>query len=314
MNSSTSNFRTEIKVIATILLVLIGCELILRKFETSLSFDLKHIRALPQLAENLAKSPGRRILFLGNSFVRATVNPNVFSAEMKSRGYNDLAVELAHPDGTRINEWYYTFKTYFVEPHRLPDLLVILTGRAHLQDQVMDPATMGAYYSSRSEVPDFLRTEALDIDAKVEFLLGRYSAAYANRRRIEPRIFSRIIPHYQACIQRINQERSRSSRRSKAVTYSRLEQLLQVGKDCGVPIVIATVPMYEPYSINPEIKELVATHKMQFIEAQNIDGIDSARFPDKYHIDEIGAEKYSRVLAGKFAELLESDPQFLPAR
>ena len=310
MNSSISSFKTEAKVIATILLMLLVCELVLRKFETALSFDLEHIRAMPQLAANLAKSSGTRILFLGNSFTRTAVIPNVFLMEMRSRGFTNLAVQRAHPDGTRINEWFYTFKTYFLEPHLLPDLLVIVTGRAHLQDQLMDPSTMGAYYSERNNVANYLRTEAPTLDAKVEFLLGRYSVAYANRRRIEPRIFSRIIPNYQVCIQQINQERNRSTRRGKTVTYTRLEQFLNLAEAHSIPVIIVSVPMFEPYAIDPKITELVASHKMIFIDMQTIDGVDSSRFPDEYHIDEIGAEKCTRVLAEKFAKLFESDLRF----
>jgi hypothetical protein len=317
MSLFTSSFRSEIKVIAAVLFALIICELSLRQFETLLSLDLKHIRTIPRLAENLAKDKGTKILFLGNSFTRATVDPEIFREEMKSRGFENLAVQLVHPDATRINEWYYTFKTYFVEPQLQPDVLVIITGRAHLHDQPADPVTMGAYYSSKSDVLHFLGKENLDLDDKVDFLLGRYSAAYANRRRIEPRVFSRIIPHYQNCIQRINQLRTRNPanvRRAKALTFARVEKLLDLAENNSVRIIVATVPMSEPYVIDPKIKELVTAHKMTFVEANRIEGIDSSRFPDGYHIDKIGAEKYTRTLAAKFADIFSTDPRFQNAK
>jgi len=317
MNLFISNFRTETKVIAVVLFALLACELALRKVERSLSLDLQHIRALPGIARNLAKTDGLRILFLGNSFTRVTVDPEVFKREMKSHGFGNIAVERVHPDGTRINEWYYTFKTYFVEPHLKPDLLVVITGRAHLQDQPIDPSALGAYFSSSRDVPAFLSNTTNSLDEKMEFFLAHYSAAYANRRRIEPRVFTRIIPHYQNCIQRIYEARIRTEadpRRNTTPVYSGLEQLLDLGEKASIPIVIATVPMWQPYSIDPEVKRLVAAHQMTFIEANEMEEIDSSHFPDGYHIDQLGAEKYTRIIAARFAKFFAEDPRFQKAR
>lgn len=316
MNLFTSSFKTEAKVVAVVLLALLACELALRKFETSLSLDLKHIRAIPRLAEDLAQAKGMRILFLGNSFTRVSVDPNVFSTEMKARGFNHLAVQRVFPDGTQLNEWYHAFKTYFVESGRAPDLLVIITGRAHLQDQPIDPHPFGAYFSSRSDVVAFLTDSTKSVDDKMKFLLARYSALSANRHRIEPRVLNLIIPHYQNCVQRINEERLRASadpRRSKEITYSRLEKLLELGEKKSIPIVIATVPMSQPYAMDPKISQLVAAHQMTFIEASKIEGIDSSNFPDGYHIDQRGAEEYTRRIAAELAKIFEADPDFQKA-
>lgn len=317
MNLFTSSFKTEAKVISVVLVTLLACELALRRFETSLSLDLKHIRSIPQLAKNLAQSNKMRILFLGNSFTRVSIEPEVFLAEMKSSGFSNVEVQRIFPDGTQINEWYYAFKTYFVEPDLAPDLLVVITGRAHLQDQRINPSVFGAYFSSGKDVGTFLRTSANTFDDKMEFLLARYLAICANRHRIEPRIFNRIIPHYQDCIQRINEARLRkvaNLRRGREPEYNRLKSLFELEKKKSVPIAIATVPMARPYSINPKISKLIADHKMTFIEAHDIEGLDRSHFPDGYHIDKAGSEKYSRKLAAELAKIFEADPRFQNAR
>jgi hypothetical protein len=90
--------------------------------------------------------------------------------------------------------------------------------------------------------------------------------------------------------------------------------LLTLGERNSVPIVIATVPMSHSYSIDPTIPQLVESHHMTFIEANRIDGLDSTHFPDGYHIDESGAEKYTKRLAEEFAKIFESRPDFQKAR
>jgi hypothetical protein len=317
MNLFTSSSKTEAKVIAAVLLALLACELALRKFEPALSRDLKHIRAIPKLAENLAGSKNFRILFLGNSFTRVSIDPKVFLSEMRSHGFNHIEVERVFPDGTQLNEWYHAFKTYFAEPNRSPDLLVIVTGRAHLQDQPIDPRTFGAYFSSGSDVAAFLTDPSPSLDEKVEFLLAHYFAISANRHRVEPRVFSFLIPHYQTCVQQINEERLRPApgpRRRNPITYSHLEKLLELGGKESVPIVIMTTPMSQHYSMDPKIPQLIAAHGMTFLEANEINGIDSSHFPDGYHIDASGAEKYTRKIAGEFARIFETDPVFQKAR
>lgn len=62
--------KTEWKVLASLVAILLVLEVGMRAFETRLSKDIAHLRGLPEAAERLKAGDGYKILIVGNSLAR----------------------------------------------------------------------------------------------------------------------------------------------------------------------------------------------------------------------------------------------------
>ena len=86
-------------------------------FEESLSKDIAHINSIDEIA-------GSRndIIFLGNSLTRHGIDKNQIRKSLS----NSSHIGYIYPDDTSIIEWYYIFKSYFVDKNNVPNDIVIL--------------------------------------------------------------------------------------------------------------------------------------------------------------------------------------------
>lgn len=263
-------------MIAVVAASLLAAELGMRAIEDRLSADVAHIRSAPAVA---GKVDGT--LALGNSLLREGV-------DLEALG----GLPAYHPDGTCIQEWAYGFRRYFAAG---TDRLLLFTGRTHLRDLGPRPTPLGRYYCATGDIPTYLRRDGSGLEVMVEFLLARCSTAFAQRKRIHPRVFTAIIPHYQTALREMNARRN-ATRADRAVawTYGDLDLLLRSAGET----VIVTVPSPEPYDLEPEIVALAERHGATVLDiADDIDGITPAHFPDGWHLDAEGRAIYTAYLA-----------------
>jgi len=303
MYSSTSSFRAELKVVAVVLLVLAGSEVLLRFGEPLLSLDVKHIRQIPAISQNLVAGKGERILFLGNSQVRAGIDPDVIEQELKARGVAPVHIERVFPDATSLPDWSRAFKHYFISKARLPEVLVLCFSDVALQDSnVVDPTRLGHYYSSPGEVPEILDQDLRGFDNRAEFVLASLSFSFANRMRVRTRTLDLIVPGYRDSAQRINRNMKRNHAGTIAKnSYNRLSNFLSLAKEQGVRVIVVAMPQPIAYSLDPTIKSTVERSGMSLLDCRNVDGISAASFADEIHLATSGALIYSRFLGRELA-------------
>ncbi len=303
MFSSTSSFRAELKVVAVVLLVLAGSEVLLRFSEPSLSLDVKHIQQIPAISQSLVAGKGERVLFLGNSQVREGIDPNVIEQELKARGVAPVHIERVFPDSTSLPDWDRAFKHYFISKARLPEVLVLCFSDIALQDNnAVDPTRLGHYYSSPGEIPEILDQELREFDSRAEFVLASLSFSFANRTRVRTRALDLIVPGYRDSAQRINRDMKRSHSGTVAQnSYNRLSRFLELAKEQGVRVILVAMPQPITYSLDPQIKLTVERAGMNFLDCRNVDGINPASFADEMHLASGGAAVYSRFLGRELA-------------
>ncbi len=289
-----------------VLLVLAGSEVVLRLTEQFLSRDLKHLQEIPAISQSLIAGKGERILFLGNSQVRAGINPEVIEQELKANGVAPVHIERVFPDSTSLPDWNRAFKHYFVGTSRLPEVLVLCFSDIALQDSNgIDPTRLGHYYSSPGEMPEILDQDVREFESRAEFILASLSYSFANRTRIRTRALDLIVPSYRDGAQRINRDmkRERSGMLAKK-SYGRLSRFLAMAKERGVRVIVVAMPQPVVYSLDPEIKLIVETAGMSFLDCRNVDGISPANFADEMHLATSGAVVYSRFLGRALANLI----------
>ena len=303
MSSSTSSFRAELKVVAVVLLVLAGPEVVMRFGEQFLSRDVKHIQEIPAISQSLAGGKGEKILFIGNSQVRAGINPEVIEQELKARGVAPVHIERVFPDSTSLPDWYHVFKHYFVGTSRLPEVLVLCFSDIALQDSSgIDPTRLGHYYSSPSAMPEIMTDDLHDFDSRAEFVLATGSYSFANRMRVRTRVLDAIVPDYRDSAQRINRDMKRESYgKLSQKSYQRLSRFLTMAKSEGVRVVVVAMPQPVVYSLDPQIKTVVEGAGMSFLDGRTVSGISAASFADDMHLATNGASVYSHFLGRELA-------------
>ena len=304
MYSSISSFRTEAKVLGMVLLVLAVCELGVRVFEKRLVIDAK----TPALSKRLAEAQGQRVLVLGNSLVRDNVNTDILEAEMKEQGGGPIHIERIYLMNTIINDWYYAFKHHFVDPGRLPDVLVVCFSNNHLQDSSIQRSLVARYHSSARDLPQIFSEDVRDFDGRIEFLLSGYLASFTHRTGVERRVLDLTIPHYRESALRINRALTAAANKRRGdfqPTYRRLEDLIRLPESHGVRVIVVAVPVESPYPIDPQIMSTLETAGVTFIDSRLVEGLSKESYVDGMHMTSDGAALYSRFLARQLAEHLK---------
>lgn len=310
MSSSTSSFRAELKVVLVVLLVLAGSEVLIRFTEPWLSLDVKHIQQIPAISESLVAGKGERILFLGNSEVRAGIDPKIIEEELKNRGIAPVHIERVFPDATQLPEWDRAFKHYFVSKARLPEVLVLCFSDSALQDSnAVDPTRLGHYYSSAGEMPEILGQDVREFESRAEFVLASLSFSFANRMRVRTRALDVLVPGYRDSAQRINHNNKRGSSQALAQnTYNRLSRFLSLAREQGVRVIVVAMPISNPYPLDPQIKSTVEVAGMSFLDCRNVDGLNAGSFVDEIHLASSGMQVYSRFLGRELAVPIGKSP------
>jgi len=262
-------------VLGAVAAALVVAELGMRLVENKLSTDVAHIRSAPSVAEQIDNT-----FALGNSLLREGV-------DLEKLG----DIPAYHPDGSSIQEWAYAYRRYFSEK---TGRLLLFTGRTHLRDLRPRPTPLGTYYCATADIPQFFKREGSGLEVEAEFLLARFSTAFAQRKRIHPRVFTAIIPHYQTALREMNARRN-ATRADRDVewTYHDFDLLLSSAKDA----VIITVPTPEPYDLAPEILALAEKHGARLLDiANDVEGLTADHFPDGWHLNAEGRDIFSEHL------------------
>ncbi|HEX8773143.1 MAG TPA: hypothetical protein VF735_06020 [Pyrinomonadaceae bacterium] len=318
MSLSTSSFRNELRVVAVVLLVLLGGEVVVRLSERSLSLDVTHIRQIPEISRKMTESPGTKVLFISNSMIRYGVDPGIFEREMEAHRLGPLSVGRVFPDATALPDWYYAFKHYFVDANRLPDVLIVCFAAKDLHDDVPPvPARLAHNYTSASDIPELFSQDLLDFDNRADFMLADLSSAYANRMRVRTRVLDDLIPNYRESAQVMNRTQKAMKKSadagdataSSAPGYQRLQRLISLARNHNVRVIFVAMPLREEYALDPQLQRVIEAEGMSFFDFREVDGINQVSFVDEMHLTPGGASVYSEFLARQLAERFPWTPR-----
>jgi hypothetical protein len=301
MYSSTSSFKTEVKVLVLVAAVLLACELGVRVFEKRMAVDVK----APAISKRLVEGEGERVLVLGNSLVRDNVNTDILEAEMRAQGVGSLHIERVYLMNTIVNDWYYAFKHHFIDTGRLPDVLVICFSNNHLEDASIQRSLVARYYSGVRDIPQVFADDVRDFDGRVEFLLSAGLASFSHRTNVERRMLDLLIPHYRESVMRINDaltDEANQHRGNYQPSYRRFGQLVRMAQSKGVRVILVAVPVESPYPINPQIESTLEANQVTFIDTRTVEGLSKESYVDGMHMNSSGADIYSRALARKLVD------------
>lgn len=302
MSSSTSSSKrlaSEWRVILLLVGFLLAAELLIRPLEPHLSRDLAQIRHLPQVAEELRAHQGWKVLVVGNSLSRCSIDTALLTDGLKQAGRTNPQVFVFTPDGTSIVNWDYGVRRYFLNPGAKPDEIILGFGRSHLADGADDASRLAAYYVDGKDVPLAWANDLPTWEQKGEFMLSRVSVLHASRYRIKPHVFGTLVPDYFDVTQWMNSQSHAHQATSTAApkaTHRHLAALLDVCRAAGVKVTVVSIPLPEPYVVSGDEITTITSNGARWLPLKDIPGLLRTNFPDGYHLNEDGARVMTRAL------------------
>jgi len=299
MNSSTSNSRSEWKVIASVLAVLLIGEFSLYFTENRLSYDMQHIRQIPAILNDMKQGDAPRILFLGNSLTRAGIRPDIIKGTWANANLSDTTIGLIYPDDTMLTDWLYVYRRFVQPSNARPRLLIICFANNHLDDGPLRNAErLGREFAGLSLAAEAFSHDVLSLSDRIRYLLGTASRLWANRERIQKRILS-LIPGYQEFAPIINnvvRSDERSHAHAKQPTYNQLARFLNIVAGDGTKVVFVAAPLPEPYPLPDELYKTISRGGAEIVDLRGLERTGPDDFLDSLHLAPAAAERFSKAL------------------
>lgn len=301
--------KSEILLLAALASALLVLELGSRAFESSLSADVRQMLAQDEIPGQIQESrrEGRdSILVIGNSLARAGIIPDEIDGALRSRGAERADVFFITPDASAINEWFAAYRKGFPDAPDTarPDFVIIVTGPGHLVDHpAVSPEKLSAYHVAREDRWEVLTNWLPTLGERCRFVLAGFSRLFANRERVRPLLFYRLVPGYTVTAQRLNQPKN-AKEVLPAESAGGTERLGLLLDSLGVApdrVMIAAVPLPWQYDLPKAVlAEASARNLGVYAEAAEA-SLPAEAFPDGYHI----APDFGRAFSRKLNEAIQ---------
>ena len=260
-------------------------------FEESLSKDIAHINSIDEIAGDR-----NSIIFLGNSLTRHGIDKNQISNSL----FNSSNIGYIYPDDTSIIEWYYIFKSYFLDKNNLPNNIVIPFAIDHLESSEIEFEEIQriSKYVPLLRSGFVLNREDLSLSEVIDFYLCKALSIYANRERISKRILD-LLPKYRQLIRSLNNNIPNQQKALEDANYSHLSDIIQLADSAGCKIWFFAMPVQKSYMIKDEIISIIKKSKYsRLYDLRNYDKYGDIHFLDGYHLNHYGATIFTKDLIG----------------
>lgn len=311
------------RVALVTLILFIGLEIGTRTFLFSASKDFSRFRDYPRRARKLVEQPGLRIAFIGNSLTGCGISGPMFEKSLTDKIGGPVNADVFTADASKINTWYYLINRYFWQPRNKVDLLVIPYYETNLADgNRIELGRFAQFFVTMRDWPEVFRHDVTSASQRLEFVVSSFWSTYAARARIEERVLSLTVPHYQQYVTWLHQSASHtdalSLKPTAPATHTMLQRLLDRARANGTRVVFVAFPTIIPgqprselqYEIHPDAKRIIAENGMDLIDMRHTPDISLDMYTDDIHLDARGQAIFSKLLANELAKRLPKVPKF----
>lgn len=299
--------RKELKLLLLLALAFACVDIVLGMIAPYLSGSLRHIDRIPMVMQSARTE--QAVLFMGNSLSNNAVQPEVIRAQS---GQPDAAIAKVVPDGSALWDWRCLIDNQLLTGEGKPRALVLGFAWRQLSDQARhSPTELGAHFCHWSDAGFLRRHGMTSVGEFSEFGLAKISNLYALRDTLRNRILDLIVPDYQRFTQESNvladSDEAQSPTPAKTFSYDMLRAVAAQLAARDIPLVLMALPVQADYEIDPELREIIATHGVTLLDYRDIGVSPGAHFLDSMHVNAEGAAIVSAALARDLAHLLDGE-------
>lgn len=318
MNSSISNFKTEIKVLIVVAVMTLAFEGYVRYGFVRENYYNCLRGYLTQSSQEFAKAQTQpKLLFLGNSLIHSGFDRTAFIDELKSMKLQSPYVSNVYIMSSRVCEWYYMLRNYFIPNQAKPDALVFWFSLDHLLDQAGPQKQVLPNICDFTDLPRILAgADTFNFDDRMELTLCFLSMGYRFREEFRHDLFNRLIHDYKNNMDKLYGRTVAAPAKSSAPAaapakphYQRLERMLATIKSLQIPALFVAMPLKRSsYPVDFEVIRMIQNAGFGFMDCRQVAGISQDWFRDDLHLGKNGAALFSRYFA---KQLMEKYPSFV---
>ena len=294
--------RGDTKVILSIIAMLVFLTACLHFGEKWVSQDIRHIKQIPTIINDLMLEPPPRVLFLSNSLTHEGIQPEVIAPIWAANGLS-ASIGRIYPDDTNIADWTYLYRGYVQAVDAPIDTLVLTFANDQLSDTTPNFERLGEF-GGWSLAPAAFANDVTSLSGRIRYLLGATSTLWRNKERVQTRVLA-LLPGYKSFAVDLNRAREAEHvEPAGQPTYNRLTRFL-----CMVPaatkVVFVASPLPTIYYLPPGLRATIAAHGADLINMQGLVGpLTPDDFPDGYHLSDEAAARFSKALAIKLKPIV----------
>ena len=301
--------RTEVKVIFTVLLILLGAEGIARWIvPTSMHYHV-HVNAIPEIARDLHEAEAeKKILFVGNSLFWHGLDADLVNEKL---GEETEVTKIA-PSGSAILDWNYLIEGHCILLDQKPDVIVIGGVVHHFDDsEPVKYRPLSRFFMLPSQFPKLARTDLKTWDERGTAFLSIGSSLIGDQPDIRPFLDDALAHDGEArTINDLLYEKAKAESENTgpgfikpSESFTRLDRLIALLKEHEIEGIFVAMPKVSPWEVAPGMSERLEKANLRLIDARKIEGLGKEQFQeDEYHLNEAGNKMLSEFLIREILE------------
>jgi hypothetical protein len=304
VNSFTSNFKNEIKVLIFVMMVM-G---VFEWYSRALVSKRVYYSSIPDYLEKVSgkldevrSSP--KVLFVGNSLVMCGLDLPAASDEFSRKKVGAPYMASAYIMSSHIGEWYYLLKNFFVPRTSKPNSIIVWFSTNCLTDDIAPRVEVLSYICNFGDLPQLLINRARNFDERVSLALSFFSKAFLHKNDIRHSILNLLIHDYKGNMDRFYSTLKpvAAGKTGQVKTRSlQLDRFLQILKQMNTKVLFVAMPLRDwKYPINSDLVTKIRKAGYAFLDLREAPGLDKEDFLDSIHLNNKGASRFTRYLTGE---------------
>lgn len=311
------SIRQEMRVVAVVVLFVIGMEIAARMMAPTLDYDREHIHAFPEIiSATMTESEENNrpsVVFFGNSLMMHGLDEDILADDLNESNTPKITTTKITPVGTAMLDWVYLYQRYFENTDQHPDVLVVGFVAHHIHDQEpIKLRRLSRHFLASDDFPELWSEDLGDFHRIAQSTLCHFSALEGDQPEHQLKLLAGIVSEYKRGLNKNNEliraaaeRRAATKAPTKATseTFSRMERLIETCKKNGVAIWFVPMPQPNRWPLHPEAVALAKKHGMKVLDARQLEEMTEEDFSDGYHLGESGTKKFTLWMAEQIKTL-----------
>lgn len=304
------NNNQEFRVVALLLIAVLGIEMTLRLSEKHLSDNIFHIFSIPSILDKVGSNKNNSIVFIGNSLTNRGIDSSIINDVLNKNGHSAYQAFKIIPDNSGIAEWYCIYQNQIRQLSKPPKTIAVGFAWDQISDQsLIKPARLGGLFCRKTDIQPLSVTDLGHHVKQLQYYAGMVSHVYVNREAVRNRVLEPFIPNYLGITRKINENNNKITRHSEQseirYTYALLGSLVENIRATGSNIVLIAMPVMRLYELDTSLLEFAGKLGLPLLDMRNTGLIDNHMYMDPIHLNPDGRKILSDLVAQELRTLLE---------